>query len=51
LPDREKNGRIELVAAKTGDDIRGPRGALRRSGQLPVSFEEMQKAIGTGRWR
>jgi hypothetical protein len=46
-----ENGRIELVAAKIGNDIRGLRGALRRSGQRPVSLEEMQQAIEAGRSR
>ena len=46
-----ENGRIELVAAKTGNDITGLRGALRRSGQRPVSLEEMQEAIEAGRGR
>ena len=45
------NGRIELVTAKTGNDITDVRGALRRSGQPPVSFEEMQEAIEAGRSR
>jgi hypothetical protein len=40
-----ENGRIELVAAAVHHDIRSLRGALRRSGQRPVSFEEMQEAI------
>jgi hypothetical protein len=46
-----ENGRIELVSVKTSNDIRGLRGALRRSGQRPVSFEEMQEAIEAGRSR
>ena len=40
-----ENGRIELVAAAAGDNIKGLRGALRRPGQRPVSLEEMQEAI------
>ncbi|HEX3524747.1 MAG TPA: AbrB/MazE/SpoVT family DNA-binding domain-containing protein [Stellaceae bacterium] len=40
-----ENGRIELVAAAVRDDIKSLRGALRRSGQRPVSFEAMQGAI------
>jgi hypothetical protein len=43
-----ENGRIELVAAAVRDDIRSLRGALRRSGQRPVSPEEMQEAIEAG---
>ena len=43
-----ENGRIELVAAAARDDIKDLRGALRRSGQRPVSLEEMQEAIETG---
>jgi bifunctional DNA-binding transcriptional regulator/antitoxin component of YhaV-PrlF toxin-antitoxin module len=42
------NGRIELVAARTRDDITSLRGALRRPGQRPVSLEEMQEAIEAG---
>jgi len=40
-----EKGRIELAAAVTRDDIKSLRGALRRSGQRPVSLEEMQDAI------
>ena len=40
-----ENGRIELVAAAVAHDIKSLRGALRRSGQRPVSLEEMQEAI------
>jgi bifunctional DNA-binding transcriptional regulator/antitoxin component of YhaV-PrlF toxin-antitoxin module len=43
-----ENGRIELVAAAVHNDIRSLRGALRRSGQRPVSLEEMQEAIEAG---
>jgi bifunctional DNA-binding transcriptional regulator/antitoxin component of YhaV-PrlF toxin-antitoxin module len=43
-----ENGRIELVAAAVRDDIKSLRGALRRSGQRPVSFDEMQEAIEAG---
>jgi bifunctional DNA-binding transcriptional regulator/antitoxin component of YhaV-PrlF toxin-antitoxin module len=43
-----ENGRIELVAAVVRDDIKSLRGALRRSGQRPVSLEEMQEAIEAG---
>jgi bifunctional DNA-binding transcriptional regulator/antitoxin component of YhaV-PrlF toxin-antitoxin module len=43
-----ENGRIELVAAAVRDDIKSLRGALRRSGQRPVSLEEMQEAIEAG---
>jgi bifunctional DNA-binding transcriptional regulator/antitoxin component of YhaV-PrlF toxin-antitoxin module len=43
-----ENGRIELVAAAIRDDIKSLRGALRRSGQRPVSLEEMQEAIEAG---
>jgi bifunctional DNA-binding transcriptional regulator/antitoxin component of YhaV-PrlF toxin-antitoxin module len=43
-----ENGRIELVAAAVPNDIRSLRGALRRSGQRPVSLEEMQEAIEAG---
>jgi bifunctional DNA-binding transcriptional regulator/antitoxin component of YhaV-PrlF toxin-antitoxin module len=39
------DGRIELVAAAAGNDIKSLRGALRRPGQRPVSLEEMQQAI------
>jgi hypothetical protein len=42
------NGRVELVAAAARGDIKGLRGALRRPGQRPVSFEEMQQAIEAG---
>jgi hypothetical protein len=42
-----ENGRIELVAAAMRDDIKSLRGALRRSGQPPVSLEELQEAIET----
>jgi hypothetical protein len=38
----------ELVAAAARDDIKSLRGALRRSGQRPVSLEEMQEAIEAG---
>jgi hypothetical protein len=40
-----ENGRVELIAAAVRDDIKSLRGALRRSGQRPVSFEAMQGAI------
>jgi bifunctional DNA-binding transcriptional regulator/antitoxin component of YhaV-PrlF toxin-antitoxin module len=43
-----ENGRIELVAAAVRDDIKSLRGALQRSGQRPVSLEEMQEAIEAG---
>jgi len=43
-----ENGRIELVAAAAGADIKALRGALRRPGQRPVSLEEMQEAIEIG---
>ena len=43
-----ENGRIELLAAAVRDDIKSLRGALRRSGQRPVSFDEMQEAIEAG---
>jgi hypothetical protein len=43
-----ENGRIELVAAAVRDDVNSLRGALRRSGQRPVSLEEMQEAIEAG---
>ena len=43
-----ENGRIELVAAAVRDDIKCLRGALRRSGQRPVSLDEMQEAIEAG---
>jgi hypothetical protein len=43
-----ENGRIELVAAAVRDNIKSLRGALRRSGQRPVSLEEMQEAIEAG---
>jgi hypothetical protein len=43
-----ENGRIELVAAAVRDDIKSLSGALRRSGQRPVSLEEMQEAIAAG---
>lgn len=43
-----ENGRIELVAAAVRDDMKSLRGALRRSGQRPVSLEEMQEAIEAG---
>ena len=42
-----ENGRIELAAA-VRDDIKTLRGALQRSGQQPVSLEEMQEAIEAG---
>jgi len=42
-----ENGRVELMAAAVRDDIQSLRGALRRSGQRPVSLEEMQEAIET----
>jgi len=41
-----ENGRIELVAAAVRDDIKSLRGALRRSGQPPVSLAE--EAIEAG---
>ena len=43
-----ENGRVELVAAAARDDIKSLRGALQRSGQRPVSLEEMQEAIEAG---
>lgn len=43
-----ENGRIELVAAAAGENIKSLRGALRRPGQRPVSLEEMQEAIEAG---
>jgi bifunctional DNA-binding transcriptional regulator/antitoxin component of YhaV-PrlF toxin-antitoxin module len=43
-----ENGRIELVAAAAGDNIKSARGALKRSGKRPVSLEEMQEAIEAG---
>ena len=43
-----ENGRVELVAAAARDDIKSLRGALQRSGQRPVSLEEMQQAIEAG---
>ena len=43
-----ENGRIELVAAAAGENIKSLRGALRRPGQWPVSLEEMQEAIEAG---
>jgi hypothetical protein len=43
-----ENGRIELVAAAVRDGIKSLRGALRRSGQRPVSLDEMQEAIEAG---
>jgi hypothetical protein len=43
-----ENGQVELVAATARDDIKSLRGALRRSGQRPVSLEEMQEAIEAG---
>ncbi len=46
-----ENGRIELLAAAVRDDIKSLRGALRRSGQRPVSLEEMQEAIEAGEGR
>jgi bifunctional DNA-binding transcriptional regulator/antitoxin component of YhaV-PrlF toxin-antitoxin module len=45
LPD----GRVELVAAAACGDIGRLRGMLRRSGQRPISLEEMQDAIEAGR--
>jgi AbrB family looped-hinge helix DNA binding protein len=44
LPD----GRVELVPAAAGHDIRKLRGLLRRLGQRVLSLEEMQEAIETG---
>ena len=46
-----ENGRIELVAAGVRDDIKSLRGAQWRSGQRPVSLEEMQEAIEAGNGR
>jgi len=43
-----ENGRIELVAAAASENIKSLRGALRRSGQRPVSLEEMREAIEMG---
>jgi bifunctional DNA-binding transcriptional regulator/antitoxin component of YhaV-PrlF toxin-antitoxin module len=43
-----ENGRVELVAAAAGGDIKSLRGALHRAGQRPVSLEEMQEAIEAG---
>ena len=43
-----ENGRIELVAAAAGENIKGLRGALRRPGQRPVSLQKMQEAIEAG---
>ena len=43
-----ENGRIELIAAAARDDIKSLRSALQRSGQRPVSLEEMQEAIEAG---
>ena len=43
-----ENGRIEIVAAAAGDNIKTLRGALRRSGQRSVSLAEMQEAIEAG---
>jgi hypothetical protein len=43
-----ENRPIELVAAAVRDDIKSLRGALRRSGQRPISLEEMQEAIEAG---
>ena len=43
-----ESGRVELVGAAVRDDIKSLRGALRRSGQRPVSLQEMQEAIEGG---
>ncbi len=43
-----ENGRIELVAAAVHNYTKSLRGALQRSGQRPVSLEEMQQAIEAG---
>jgi hypothetical protein len=43
-----ENGRIELVAAAAGRDIKNLRGVLRRQDQRPVSPEEMQEVIEAG---
>jgi hypothetical protein len=40
-----ENGRIELVVAAAGDDVKSLRSALRRLDSRPVSLEEIQKAI------
>lgn len=45
LPD----GRVELVPAAAGHDLRSARGLLRRRGQRPISLGEMQDAIEAGR--
>ena len=45
LPD----GRVELVSASSGHDLRAVRGMLRRRRQRTVSLREMQDAIETGR--
>jgi bifunctional DNA-binding transcriptional regulator/antitoxin component of YhaV-PrlF toxin-antitoxin module len=44
LPD----GRVELMAASEGIDIRSLRGALHRPGQRVISLHEMQDAIEAG---
>ena len=41
-------GKVEILPASTGHDIRAVRGRLRRPGQAPVSLEAMQDAIEAG---
>ena len=43
------HGRVALTSAATTGDIRQVRAALRRAGQRPVSLQQMQDAIETGR--
>ena len=45
LPD----GRVELMSASSGHDLREVRGMLRRRRQRAVSLREMQEAIEAGR--
>jgi len=42
------DGRVELMAASEGVDIRSLRGTLRRPGQRVISLQEMQDAIEAG---
>lgn len=43
------DGRVELTPADTAHDIRALRGALKRPDALPVSLEDMHRAIENGR--
>jgi bifunctional DNA-binding transcriptional regulator/antitoxin component of YhaV-PrlF toxin-antitoxin module len=47
----QRDGRVQLGAAKAGHDLSRVRGVLRRPGRRPVSLEEMQDAIEAGRLR